>query len=110
VEEYKKLASVGYAPAMFYLGTMFYSGQLVEKDIGKASEYFELAKEAGHLPSMGYLARIYGKGGFGLRGRIAAHWNCLAKIPLMIWYLSNYPNSDRMRGLRLPSSGNSLPA
>lgn len=109
VEEYAKLGSSGYPPSMFCLGVMFYQGTLVERDLGKSVEYFKHAKEAGHLPAMGYLAWIYRKEGFGLSGRIAAHWNCLAKIPEGTWYILKYPNSDRMRGFYLPSSkgGNS---
>ena len=104
VEEHKKLAEDGYAPAMYLLGTIFYSGTLVDRDIHKAVKFFEQAKNAGHLPAMGYLSWIYRSVGFGWKGKFRAHWNCLTKIPAVIWFVTRYPHSDRMRGFRFPSS------
>lgn len=97
-EEYRILAEAGYAPAMYYLGKILYHGNLLERNVQEAVSYFERAKSAGHIPSMGYLAWIYRKEKFGLKGRLLAHWNCLAKIPAAIWHIIYYPESDRMRG------------
>jgi len=102
VAELEALADAGYAPAMYALGLTLYRGKLVNQDIPEAVKYLNMAKGAGHLPAMGLMAWIYRKEDFGLSGRIAAHWNCLAKIPSLAWYLFQYPNSDRLRGMRLP--------
>ncbi len=101
VERYKQAAGKGYAPAMYYLGMLHYHGIFVGRDVATALDYFERAKTKGHIPSMGYLAWIYRKEGFGLKGRLLAHWNCAAKIPSGVWHLIKFPNSDRIRGLSL---------
>lgn len=103
VEVYEKLAEAGSAPAMYRLGQLYYFWGLVERDVAKSVAYLEKAKAAGHIPAMGSLARIYLNEDFGIKGRVAAHWNCLTKIPAAIWYLTRYPESDRLRGLTLPS-------
>lgn len=106
IEEHKKLAEDGYAPAMYLLGSIYYGGTLVDRDIHKAVKFFEQAKNAGHLPAMGYLSRIYRGEGFGWKGKFRAHWNCLTKIPAVIWFVTRYPHSDRLREFSLPwSSG-----
>ncbi|WP_428685234.1 tetratricopeptide repeat protein [Sphingopyxis sp.] len=104
IEEHKKLAEVGYAPAMYLLGSIFYSGTLVDRDIHKAVKFFEQAKNAGHLPAMGYLSWIYRSESFGWKSKLRAHWNCLVKIPAVIWFVARHPHSDRMRGFSLPWS------
>lgn len=102
VAELKAMADTGYAPAMYHLGSTLYRGKLVKQDIPEAVKYLNMAKAAGHLPAMGLLAWIYRKEDFGLSGRFAAHWHCLAKIPSLAWHLFQYPNSDRLRGMKLP--------
>jgi TPR repeat protein len=102
VAELKALVKAGYAPAMYALGLTLYRGTLVNQDIPEAVKYLKMAKTAGHLPAMALLAWIYRKEDFGLSGRIAAHWHCLAKIPSLAWHLTRYPNSDRLRGMKLP--------
>jgi TPR repeat protein len=102
VAELKTLTDAGYAPAMYALGSTLYRGKLVNQDIPEAVKYLNMAKAAGHLPAMGLLAWIYRKEDFGLSGRLAAHWHCLTKIPSLAWHLVRYPNSDRLRGMKLP--------
>lgn len=103
VSELKNLAEQGYAPAMYRLGGILYRGELVDRDVPGAVHYLEMAKQAGHLPAMGFLSWIYRKEDFGIAGRLASHWNCLVKIPVGFWYIFRYPNSDRMRGFPFPS-------
>jgi len=99
VAELKTLASKGYGPAMYALGAILYEGELVRRDIHEAVNYLKMGKASGHLPSAAFLSKIYRKEKFGLRGRIASHWLCLAKIPALLWYALRYPNSDRLRPL-----------
>lgn len=102
--ELKALADQEYRPAMYFLGWKLYRGELGERNIPEALKYLRMAKAAGHLPASGLLSWIYRKEGFGVGGRIAAHWYCLAKIPALGWHLLRYPNSDRMRGFTMPSA------
>ena len=102
--EFETLAARGYAPAMYNLGQFLFRGQLFDRDVAEAVKYLKMAAAAGHIPAMGYLSWIYRKEKFGISGRIASHWLCLTKIPAAIWYLTRYPNSDRLRGFDLPAS------
>lgn len=104
VSELKTLAREGYSPAMYLLGSILYRGKLVEQDVPEAMHYLKMAKEAGHIPATGLLSWIYRKENFGLAGKIASHWHCLAKIPPLVWYVARYPSTDRLRGISLPSA------
>lgn len=95
--ELRALAAQDYSPAMYALGHLLYAGHSGQKSVPEAIRYLKLARAAGHLPAMGLLSWIYRKEKFGLRGRVISHWHCAAKIPSAIWYLWNYPNSDRLR-------------
>ncbi|MDB5712713.1 MAG: hypothetical protein JWO15_110 [Sphingomonadales bacterium] len=95
----KGLAESGYSPAMYALGSVLYRGDLCNRSVGEAVRYLKMAKDAGHLPSVGLLSRIYRNEKYGLGGRVASHWLCLAKIPAIAWYVWHYPSSDRLRGL-----------
>lgn len=108
VSQLKALAELQYGPAMYRLGSILYRGELVDRDLPQAVAYLERAKAAGHLPSMALLSWIYRKHGFGMRGRLAAHWNCLAKVPSLLWCLIRYPSSDRLRGFALPLARDQL--
>jgi TPR repeat protein len=100
--ELKALAEQGYSPAMYSLGLRLYRSETRERSVPEAVTYLKMARDAGHLPAMGLLSWIYRKEKYGLGGRIAAHWYCLAKIPAAAWYIMRYPNSDRLRGGRTP--------
>jgi len=104
VSELKTLAQKGYSPGMYLLGSILYRGKLVQRDVPEAMHYLKMAKEAGHLPAAGLLSWIYRKEDFGLAGKLASHWHCVAKIPAVVWYVARYPSSGRLRGLNLPSA------
>jgi TPR repeat protein len=95
--ELKLLSDRNYSPAMYAVGNLLYAGHSGQKAVPEAIHYLKLAMAAGHLPASGLLSWIYRKEKFGLRGRVMSHWHCAAKIPSAIWYLWNYPNSDRLR-------------
>ena len=95
--ELEALAAQGYSPAMYDMGLLLYGGDLGYKAVPEAIHYLKMAINAGHLPSMALLSRIYRKEKFGFRGRIASHWLCLAKIPAFVRCMRSYPSSDRLR-------------
>lgn len=98
LRELKILTEGGYSPAMYALGLYLYRGELGDRSVPEALNYLRMARDTGHLPAMGLLSWIYRKEGYGLTGRLASHWHCLAKIPAVAWYLWHYPNSDKLRG------------
>lgn len=95
--ELKTLTEMGYSPAIYYLGRALYRGELGYRSVPQAVDYLEMAKDAGHLPSMAMLSLIYRKEKYGLAGRLASHWLCLTKIPALVRCMLRYPNSDRLR-------------
>lgn len=95
--ELKALAAQNYAPAMYALGNLLYAGKTGEKLVPEAIHYLRLAKASGHIPATGLLSLIYRKEKFGLRGMMMSHWHCVSKVPSALWYLWNYPNSDKLR-------------
>lgn len=95
--ELKILAEQNYSPAMYALGHLLYAGCSGRQSVSEAIRYLKLAKAAGHIPATGLLSWIYRKEKLGLGGRIMSHWYFAAKIPSAIWYLWNYPNSDKLR-------------
>ena len=97
--ELERLAQTGYSPAMYALGSILYHGNVCNRDLDRSVNYLKVAKEAGHLPSVGLLSQIYRKDGFGAVGQIISLWLRIASVPLVTWYIWRYPNSDRLRGL-----------
>lgn len=97
-DEFQALACQGYPPAMYVLGQALYQGSLGRRSVPEAVQYLNMAKRAGHLPSMALLSLILRKEKLGLVANIKSHWLCLAKIPALAWCALQYPNSDRLRG------------
>jgi TPR repeat protein len=96
-KELEILAAKSYSPAMYFLGRLFYWGDLKNRDASKAVAYLKLAIDAGDLPSIPMLAQISREEKSGMRDRITAHWVLLKSIPTLLRCVWSYPNSDRLR-------------
>ena len=58
MEELRRLARLGYSPAFFALGWQYYKGKVFERDLEKATFYFKLAEQDGHLQAANQLSHI----------------------------------------------------
>ena len=62
LKELNDLANNGDVGAIYELGKVYFYGAGVEKDFGKAKEYFETAAEKGSVGANYYLGKIYYNG------------------------------------------------
>ena len=60
IKLYKEVSRLGDDEATFKLGTIYYNGKGVKRDINKAMEYFEKASQYGHIKAKYNSAIIYG--------------------------------------------------
>lgn len=96
--EWQKLAELGYAPAVFYLGYCHYKGHLgLSIDHEKAFELWRQAMRDGHLHSAHWLASSYRSDGYGVLKKLTGIWIKTKLLVPWIWHLQRYPTSDRLR-------------
>lgn len=62
LEWFEKSAEHGYSKAQYNAGLIYYDGDLVEKDLGKAFQYFLLAAKQGEFLSQVRLCDMYSNG------------------------------------------------
>jgi TPR repeat protein len=95
--EYQRLAEMGYSPAIFVLGSSYWSGSIVGKDAQRAVRYFEDAARRGHIYAAVmncYIEIRYGDG-LWCRFRAIVNWSRMLGVG---WTLKlRYPSSDRLR-------------
>lgn len=94
---FKKVAELGYSPAMFAVGQIYYFGQGVDRNVEIAHKYFKKAAAEGHLYGI-----LWESGTLRERRRNAVTWirNLSIRIPLVFrltYVLVKYPSSDRLR-------------
>ena len=76
LDELKKVANLGYAPAQFYLAKLYeQGGEGVEKDLAEARRWTERAAQGGDRKAMHNLALYYFEGVGGAKNSTtAAQW------------------------------------
>lgn len=95
--EFCKIANRGYSPALYMLGSFYYYGEGVKKDIDKAIYYWNLAESAGHLIAKQWIVWLYKHYKKGITFRIRAYAKQISlTFPLVVTKVRN-PNSDRLR-------------
>ena len=59
---YKKAADEGNVNAQYYIGKLYYKGEVIEKDYKKAFEYLKKAADDGNVNAQYYIGTLYYKG------------------------------------------------
>jgi len=91
------LCERGFTPAMFWLGTICYTGRGVNKNNEKAIEYWTIAEAGGHLLEKRRLSILLRSGQLGLIGRLKGYAKLLTLIIPFVICSVKYPRSDRLR-------------
>jgi TPR repeat protein len=95
--EYDRLADLGYPPALYALGALYYKGRVVERDLPKALHYFLRGEAVGHFYAANWAYRILMRGELGLRARFRGLAKMFVMFGPFLRTVLNYPNSDRLR-------------
>lgn len=96
-EYYEKIADVGYAPALFALGCLYYNGQFVERDDRRALAYLEKAERLGHLRAACCRCRILIGSNSRTMVRVGSLIRLIALMAMGVRLIISYPASDRLR-------------
>jgi TPR repeat protein len=72
---FEPLVELGFAPAQYELGQMYYDGLGVKKDIAKAAQLYQLSAQQGNAKAQFNLSTLYAEGiGLELSQKEAAKW------------------------------------
>jgi TPR repeat protein len=97
VEELSNLSERGFTPAMYVLGSFYYCGTGVEKDLGKAIKYWKMAESAGHLAAARRISILLRTGEFGLTKKLTGYLKLLRTLYPYVKCIMQHPRSDRIR-------------
>ncbi|MBC2667025.1 sel1 repeat family protein [Novosphingobium flavum] len=95
--EYDRLSDLGYPPALYILGVHFYNGEIVERNLSKALQYFLRGEAKGHFFAAKWACRLQIRGEMGLCARFLSLAKMLALTPSFLRTVLTYPNSERLR-------------
>lgn len=94
----KELVNLGFSPAMYCLGSFYYSGNGVGLDRERGIRLLSMADMAGHLLARQMISYIYRTGACGRR-KIILGWIKLVQLIFVgSWWKLKFPESDRFRG------------
>ena len=96
-EYYEKIGALGYAPAFFALGSMYYTGHVVEKNTQRALAYMEKAERLGHLRAACCRYRVLMGPNSRALVRIGSMIRLIALMAKSARFSISYPTSDRLR-------------
>ena len=97
IELLGRLSDLGFIPAMYCLGSFYFTGTGVDKDMGKAVECWIKAESGGHLVAKRRVSIILRSGVYGFVGRIRGFLKMLRLIYPFVIYNMKKPRSDRLR-------------
>lgn len=95
--EFRRLADLGYSPASFAVGLLYYRREVVEHNRPLALRYFRQGEAQGHFYASNWACRIKIRGDLGLRERIAGAVKIIALLVPFLRTVWSHPNSDRLR-------------
>lgn len=94
---YERLAELGYPPALYALGVYYYRGEVVERSVAKALNYFLRGEAMGHFYAAKWACHILIRGEMGACARFRGFAKMLFLFLPFLRTVVNYPNSDRLR-------------
>ena len=101
IEKLKYISERGFSPAMFLLGSIYYSDYTdhsIEKNVDLALKYWKLAEARGHLIAKRRIS-VYLRGkDSGIIDKLKGYLKLLRFLPAFMFFSIKHPTSDRLRG------------
>jgi TPR repeat protein len=98
IEVLESIAKIGFSPAAYVLGSLYFEGHFVKKDLDKAMYYWKIAEDNGHLHAKRNISIQLRSGKFGIFGIVKGYLKLLSVLPKLVFVLTKEPDSERVRG------------